>query len=163
MPNLWHCNHFHGNRLWRRKNKIMMTSLQDQMEKPSSMQEKLFFRHKLLWWQQGKIKKIIADVGKDPQTCHTNVLLIVPKWQVYLEDLSRPLIFLKTDVQPLKLLWISDILSDDFLKIDFPQLLFDQCLKSKQKYFARFLGPENYSMFESWSSNNVCWFLYSWV
>lgn len=32
MPNLWHCNHFHGNRLWHRKNKIMMTSLQDQTE-----------------------------------------------------------------------------------------------------------------------------------
>lgn len=44
-----------------------------QKEKPSSMQEKLFFRHKLLWWQQGKIQKIIANVGKDPQTCHTNV------------------------------------------------------------------------------------------
>lgn len=44
-----------------------------QKEEPSSMPEKLFFRHKLLWWQQGKIQKIIADVGKDPQTCHTNV------------------------------------------------------------------------------------------
>lgn len=32
MPNLWHCNDFHGNRLWHHKNKIMMTSLQDQTE-----------------------------------------------------------------------------------------------------------------------------------
>lgn len=29
MPNLWHCNHLHSNRLWNHKNKIMTTSLQD--------------------------------------------------------------------------------------------------------------------------------------
>lgn len=44
-----------------------------QKEKLGWMQEKLFFRHRLLWWQQGKTQKIIADVGKDSQTCHANV------------------------------------------------------------------------------------------
>lgn len=32
MPNLWQRNHFHGSRLWHRKNKIKTTSLQDQAE-----------------------------------------------------------------------------------------------------------------------------------
>lgn len=44
-----------------------------QKEKLGWMQKKLFFRHRLLWWQQGKTQKIIADVGKDSRTCHTNV------------------------------------------------------------------------------------------
>lgn len=44
-----------------------------QKKKPGSMQEKLFFRPKLLWWQQRKTQIIIASVGKGPQTHHTNV------------------------------------------------------------------------------------------
>lgn len=74
MPDLWQCNHFHGNRLWPRKNKMMMTSRQDLAEGEAGFHAGVApLQTQIALMTAGETWEITAGAGRDPQACHTNV------------------------------------------------------------------------------------------